>query len=215
MYYLYTAYYNNTYACVNISNIQITAGGTAWDIKTTQKNMNVFLRCTVMTSTEWRFLKPKTSVRQKIYFRMYSSFESDIHIKSWLLKVTVNECINTIKSSWNSKVIKSVNDNCEYDDNSSIVSSDSAVNNSSGYTNNSYEPLNSSSYKDFDIDSMYVWETVAALPQKYRDVIYLFYHEQYSTEEISDILGISTVNVRTRLKRAREILRKEVNDYEF
>ena len=53
------------------------------------------------------------------------------------------------------------------------------------------------------------------LPQKYRDVIYLFYHEQYSTEEISDILGISTVNVRTRLKRAREILRKEVNDYEF
>ena len=155
---------------------------------------------------------------QNVFIKLYTydkTFESDIHIKAWLLKVTVNECINTIKSSWNSKVIKSVNDNCEYDDNSSIVSSDSAVNNSSGYTNNSYEPLNSSSYKDFDIDSMYVWETVAALPQKYRDVIYLFYHEQYSTEEISDILGISTVNVRTRLKRAREILRKEVNDYEF
>lgn len=155
---------------------------------------------------------------QNVFIKLYTydkTFESDIHIKAWLLKVTVNECINTIKSSWNSKVIKSVNDNCEYDDNSSIVSSDNAVNNSSGYTNNSYEPLNSSSYKDFDIDSMYVWETVAALPQKYRDVIYLFYHEQYSTEEISDILGISTVNVRTRLKRAREILRKEVNDYEF
>ena len=62
---------------------------------------------------------------------------------------------------------------------------------------------------------MYVWDTVAALPQKYKDVIYLFYHEQYSTNEIADILDISTDNVKTRLKRAREILRKEVKDYEF
>ena len=76
-------------------------------------------------------------------------------------------------------------------------------------------PLNSSTYKEFDINSMYVWDTVAALPQKYKDVIYLFYHEQYSTNEIADILDISTDNVKTRLKRAREILRKEVKDYEF
>lgn len=155
---------------------------------------------------------------QNVFIKLYTCdkvFESDMHIKAWLLKVTVNECINTLKSSWNSKVIKSVNDNCEYDDNSSITSADNMGYSPAGYANNSYKPLNSSSYKEFDIDSMYVWDKVAALPQKYRDVIYLFYHEQYSTDEIADILDISTVNVRTRLKRAREILRKEVKDYEF
>ena len=156
---------------------------------------------------------------QNVFIKLYTcdkTFESDMHIKAWLLKVTVNECINTLKSSWNSKVIKSVNDNCKFDDNSSITSTDNISGRSShDLVNTSYTPLNTSTYSEFDIDSMYVWETVASLPQKYRDVIYLFYHEQYSTDEIAEILDISTPNVRTRLKRAREILRKEVKDYEF
>ncbi len=156
---------------------------------------------------------------QNVFIKLYTcdkTFESDMHIKAWLLKVTVNECINTLKSSWNSKVIKSVNDNCKFDDNSSITSTDNISGRSShDLVNTSYTPLNTSTYNEFDIDSMYVWETVASLPQKYRDVIYLFYHEQYSTDEIAEILDISTPNVRTRLKRAREILRKEVKDYEF
>ena len=156
---------------------------------------------------------------QNVFIKLYTcdkTFESDMHIKAWLLKVTVNECINALKSTWNSKVVKSVNDNSEYDDNSSITTIDNTTYTSPhGLASTSYMPLNTSTYKEFDIDSMYVWEIVARLPQKYRDVIYLFYHEQYSTDEIADILDISTPNVRTRLKRAREILRKEVKDYEF
>ncbi len=156
---------------------------------------------------------------QNVFIKLYTcdkTFESDMHIKAWLLKVTVNECINTLKSSWNSKVVKSVNDNSEFDDNSSITTIDNTASDSShGLNSTSYTPLNTSTYNEFDIDSMYVWETVSSLPQKYRDVIYLFYHEQYSTDEIAAILDISTPNVRTRLKRAREILRKEVKDYEF
>lgn len=111
---------------------------------------------------------------------------------------------------------KSVDDNSGYDDNSSIAATDNTdTANGSFHGSGTSTPLNSSTYKEFDINSMYVWDTVAALPQKYKDVIYLFYHEQYSTNEIADILDISTDNVKTRLKRAREILRKEVKDYEF
>lgn len=158
-------------------------------------------------------------VFQDVFVKLYTcgnNFESDMHIKSWLLKVTVNECINVLKSSWNSKVIKSVDDNSGYDDNSSIAATDNTdTANGSFHGSGTSTPLNSSTYKEFDINSMYVWDTVAALPQKYKDVIYLFYHEQYSTNEIADILDISTDNVKTRLKRAREILRKEVKDYEF
>ena len=42
---------------------------------------------------------------QNVFIKLYTydkTFESDMHIKAWLLKVTVNECINTIKSSWHS-----------------------------------------------------------------------------------------------------------------
>ena len=129
-------------------------------------------------------------VFQNVFIKLYTcdnSFESDKHIKAWLLKVTVNECINILKSSWNSKVLESINDNSSYDSSTSVTANDNTE----------------------------VWNVVAALPQKYRDVIFLFYHEQYSTEEISQILDISAPNVRTRLKRAREILRREVKDYEI
>lgn len=37
-------------------------------------------------------------------------------------------------------------------------------------------------------DLRFVWEAVRALPQKYREVIHLFYHEGYSTAQIAQIL---------------------------
>lgn len=158
---------------------------------------------------------------QNVFIKLFTcdtAFESDAHIKAWLLKVTVNECINALKSSWNSKVISNVYEykDTESDDKSISISDRISNQNNNTYTSDSSPtPLNTGTYKEFDIDSMYVWDTVASLPQKYRDVIYLFYHEQYSADEIASILGISSVNVRTRLKRARIILKKEVSDYEF
>ena len=57
---------------------------------------------------------------------------------------------------------------------------------------------------------------VMALPQKYRVPIFLYYYEDYSTAEISRLLGIPTPTVATRLHRARALLKtklQEVNDH--
>lgn len=51
------------------------------------------------------------------------------------------------------------------------------------------------------------------LPEKYRTVIYLYYYEEYKTEEISSILSLPKGTVVSRLKRAREKLRDELADY--
>ena len=45
------------------------------------------------------------------------------------------------------------------------------------------------------------------LPPKYRVVVYLHYYEQYTTQEISQLLKIPAGTVSTRLKRAREELK--------
>lgn len=45
------------------------------------------------------------------------------------------------------------------------------------------------------------------LPQPYRDVLYLYYCEQYKVAEIADILGYPCGTVKTWLKRGREKLR--------
>ncbi|MBR2769188.1 MAG: RNA polymerase sigma factor [Solobacterium sp.] len=66
-------------------------------------------------------------------------------------------------------------------------------------------------------DLKFVWDAVNQLPEKYREVIHLFYQEGYSTKEIADILGRKEGSVRSDLSRGRDALRtvlKEVYDFE-
>ena len=58
-----------------------------------------------------------------------------------------------------------------------------------------------------------LWEAVGKLKPTYRGVIHLYYYEGYDQEEIAQILGISRTAVQTRMQRAREQLKKELNEY--
>lgn len=53
-------------------------------------------------------------------------------------------------------------------------------------------------------------EFVLALPEKYRDVIYLHYYENYSAGEIAAILGRPENTIYTWLSRARALLRERL-----
>jgi len=65
-------------------------------------------------------------------------------------------------------------------------------------------------------DLGFVWEAVKALPEKYREVVHLFYQEGYSTAETARILGRNEATVRSHLSRAREQLKKILKEaYDF
>lgn len=65
-------------------------------------------------------------------------------------------------------------------------------------------------------DLKFVWEAVNSLPEKYREVIHLFYAEDYPTEKIAKILGKRESTVRSLLSRGREKLRSILKeDYDF
>ena len=51
---------------------------------------------------------------------------------------------------------------------------------------------------------------LSQLPSIYRSVIHLFYYEDMSVAQISDVLGMKESTVRTRLTRARELLRTKL-----
>ncbi len=62
-----------------------------------------------------------------------------------------------------------------------------------------------------------MWEAVKKLPEKYREVVHLFYQEGYSTAEAAGILGRKESTVRSDLLRARKqlkIILKEAYDFE-
>ena len=64
-------------------------------------------------------------------------------------------------------------------------------------------------------DHREVLEAVLALPDKYRDVVYLHYYEGYTAPEIGTILHKNPNTVYTLLIRARDELRKMLGGEDF
>jgi RNA polymerase sigma-70 factor (ECF subfamily) len=60
---------------------------------------------------------------------------------------------------------------------------------------------------NFEEDRHDISWALMKLPQKYSDVLYLYYSEQYKINEIAEILEIGESAVKARLKRGREKLK--------
>jgi RNA polymerase sigma-70 factor (ECF subfamily) len=61
-------------------------------------------------------------------------------------------------------------------------------------------------------DSENLFLEVMRLPEKYRIVIHLYYYEEYSVRQISQILGISDSNTKIRLARGRAKLKEKLQE---
>ena len=108
-------------------------------------------------------------------------FDGDAHVKNWLIRVTINECRNLVKSRW--------------------------------WRQESYEEYASALSFDTEAQSD-LFYAVMALPKKYRIPIYLYYYEEYTTQEIADILKVPKNTVCTQLRRGRELLKVNLQEVE-
>ena len=77
-------------------------------------------------------------------------------------------------------------------------------------------PLDDITLTHTDTLEFELYDTVSSLPETLRDAAMMFYIEDMSIKDISKVLGVSVPAVKSRLSRARKILRisfKE-DDYE-
>ena len=51
-----------------------------------------------------------------------------------------------------------------------------------------------------------------ALPNEYKVIVYMYYYEGYSTPEIAKMLKRPDATIRTRLARARKLLKRSLGD---
>lgn len=113
------------------------------------------------------------------YITKAPHFESEEHTKYWLLKVTANLCRNFHKSGWKRYVY---------------------------FLNKEDENIH---YDNSDIDrKIIIADAMKKLPAKYYSVIYLFYCEELTVNQISEIMKLKSSTVCSRLKRGREQLKK-------
>lgn len=61
-------------------------------------------------------------------------------------------------------------------------------------------------------EAIALYEAVQSLPEKYREVVHLFYYEDAGTAEIANILGKNESTVRSLLRRARKMLKKSMTE---
>lgn len=126
-------------------------------------------------------------IAQDVFLRAFQnadSFRGDSTVKTWLLSITANRCRDHLRS-W------------------------SVRNESFTMTEQTPRPANDNTEQSVvdKLASDSVWQTVLTLPVKYREVVVLYYFRDLSTREIGETLNISEEAVRTRLHRARGLLK--------
>ncbi len=108
----------------------------------------------------------------KLYFKS-PDFDSEEHLKAWLIRVAMHECVSYLRKNRRVLTIK---------------------------------PQREESVP-FDFDRSDMSWALFKTPAKYREVLYLYYCEQYKVKEIAIILQKKENTVKSLLKRGREILR--------
>ena len=120
-------------------------------------------------------------IMQNAYIAVLESnkrFESNEHIKYFLIRVTINESINFVKSYSKKKVL------CNNDIIMNI-------------------PETKKDELPYDIS-----EIVNTLPDKYKTIIVLYYYDGMKIKDISKVLKMKESAVKKRLERARNLVKE-------
>lgn len=129
---------------------------------------------------------------QEVFMSVYTHldvFLFEASIKTWLYRITVNRCKDYLKSwSYKTTVVTNV------------------IELALG-TSKEKETVKILIEKD---EKARLAEIIFSLPLKYREVIYLFYFEEISLNEMSQLLNLNVNTLKSRLKRAKQVLKKEI-----
>ncbi|WP_141434412.1 sigma-70 family RNA polymerase sigma factor [Bacillus sp. 03113] len=135
-------------------------------------------------------------IAQNTFIKCYqhaSVFRGDSTIKSWLYRIAINCCKDYFRSSYFKRILPT-----------NIIQKFIQ------------EPLPSTESVYFESDkSNALIESVFGLPAKYREVIMLHYFENLKIKEIEQILDIKENTIKTRLRKARTMLKEKIEKGEY
>lgn len=132
------------------------------------------------------------------YFKADITFDTEEHRKAWLIRCTVNCTKTLVTSAWFRH-----------------RASDEGLENMAESESETEFADTTADYTDEVERRTSVLNAVMQLPQKYRTVIHLFYFEDMSIAEISKALGDKESTIKSRLSRARDMLKPMLKEVDF
>ncbi|MGM7700539.1 sigma-70 family RNA polymerase sigma factor [Pseudalkalibacillus sp. Hm43] len=127
---------------------------------------------------------------QEAFIKVYQSlhqFKGNSSIKTWVLKITINHCKDYLRS-WHYRTVKLAKDAQQI----------------FGIQKSTDQIVLKNSMQE------QVTNHVLALPLKYREVIFLYFYEELNVPEISDLLNVNPNTIKSRLLRAKKILKDQL-----
>lgn len=128
---------------------------------------------------------------QEIFVKCYKSlhtYKGKSTYRTWLWRIAANHCKDYLKSWYNKNVFTT-----DYQPIYDCVQSES---------------VEQTVIQDEEDNQLAA--AVMELPIDYREVIYLFYFEDMSIREISSVIEVKENTIKTRLKRAKELLKERL-----
>lgn len=126
---------------------------------------------------------------QEVFIKLIQNMDkltSEEHVKAWLIRVTINCSKTHLTSYWNKNTVA-------YD------------------TESTQEAGAEDTYPiEEQAEREKIFQSVKELPDKYRNVIHLFYYEQLSIVKISEVLQEKESTIKSHLFRGRELLRDKL-----
>ncbi|AQQ55071.1 RNA polymerase subunit sigma-70 [Planococcus lenghuensis] len=122
------------------------------------------------------------------YYKKSDQFSHQASLKTYLSKITINKCRDYLRSWKNRRIIFT-------DFLSNIVSPGQAP--------------EISLVREEGRTSLA--DEILKLPLKYREVIILFYYQEFSIKEIGTLIECNENTVKTRLRRAKDLLRDQLD----
>ncbi len=130
---------------------------------------------------------------QDIFVKCYKglhTYSGKSKLRTWLWRIAINHCKDFLKS-WYTKNV--------------VITED--------------EPLNNTTKKDMVEQTVIqrqeddqLISAIMMLPIKYREVIYLYYYEELPIKEIAVLTEVGDSTVKTRLRRAKELLKERLEE---
>ncbi|WP_419959796.1 sigma-70 family RNA polymerase sigma factor [Psychrobacillus sp. BM2] len=151
-----------------------------------------------LTRLAYAFVKDEAraeDIIQEVFIRYYinlEKFEGRSSVKTYLYRITVNECHNYFKS-WAYRKMEFSN----------------LVNNLLTNKQTTEEEILQKEQTE------YVAKKINELPSKYKEVLWLHYYAELSVLEIGEVLQCSPNTVKTRLVRGRNAARLTLNEEEI
>jgi len=122
------------------------------------------------------------------YYEKFEQFEKRSSLKTYLIRMTINKCKDYLKSWRYRKQSLTTNFFMSKQDRRRVVE---------------------------DAERLDIANAVLDLPIHLREVVIHYYYEEQSVLEVAQLLSVSDNTVKTRLRRARQLLKEKLSSDEW